>query len=53
MTPLFQAVAEASEESVYNALFAAHDVKGHRGEIKALPAEAARAIIAGNGLAAR
>lgn len=37
MSPLFQAVAEATEEAIYNSLFMAKDVKGHRGEIKALP----------------
>lgn len=46
MTPLFQAVAEASEESVYNALFAAHDVTGARGTVRALPGRAVRAMIA-------
>ncbi|QVM85726.1 P1 family peptidase [Novosphingobium sp. 502str22] len=45
MTPLFQAVAEASEESVYNALFAAHDVAGHRGTIRALPAAQVRGLV--------
>ncbi len=37
MSPLFQAVAEATEEAIYNSLFMARDVKGHRGEVKALP----------------
>lgn len=37
MSPLFQAVAEATEEAIYNSLFMAEDVKGHRGSIKALP----------------
>ncbi|MBT0669828.1 P1 family peptidase [Novosphingobium profundi] len=46
MTPLFQAVAEASEESVYNALFAAHDVSGFRGTVKALPKAEVRAMLA-------
>lgn len=45
MTPLFQAVAEASEESVYNALFAARTVEGHRGTIEALPAGRVRAML--------
>jgi D-aminopeptidase len=37
MSPLFQAVIEASEESIYNALVAGETVMGFRGEIKALP----------------
>ena len=39
MTPLFQAVTEATEEAVINALFAAEDMQGHRGGIEALPVE--------------
>ncbi len=37
MSPLFQAVAEATEEAVYNSLFRATTVTGHRGTIEALP----------------
>lgn len=37
MTPLFQAVAEATEEAIYNSLFAARTVTGFRGEVPALP----------------
>jgi len=37
MSPLFQAVAEATEESIYNALFAAEDMVGYYGNLKALP----------------
>ncbi|MGY0504857.1 P1 family peptidase [Luteimonas sp. e5] len=39
MTPLFQAVAEASEEAVLNSMFRAHAVQGHRGTAHALPLE--------------
>lgn len=39
MTPLFEAVAEATEEAVLNSLFRAHTVKGHRGTVPALPLE--------------
>lgn len=39
MSPLFQAVAEATEEAVYNSLFKANTVQGHRGTIEALPLE--------------
>ena len=37
MTPLFQAVAEATEEAVYNSLFKAESVEGPRGVVEALP----------------
>ena len=37
MTPLFQAVAEATEEAVLNSMFRAHTVHGHRGTVHALP----------------
>jgi D-aminopeptidase len=39
MSPLFQAVIEATEEAIYNSLFAATTVKGHRGTANALPRE--------------
>lgn len=39
MTPLFQAVAEATEEAIYNSLFRATTVTGHRGTVEALPLE--------------
>ena len=37
MSPLFHAVIEATEEAIYNSLFAATTVKGHRGTAEALP----------------
>ena len=37
MSPLFQAAIEATEEAIYNALFRATTVSGHRGTIEALP----------------
>lgn len=37
MSPLFQAVVEATEEAIYNALFTATTMEGHRGRIEALP----------------
>ncbi len=37
MSPLFQAVAEATEEAVYNSLLRATTVVGHRGTVEALP----------------
>lgn len=39
MSGLFQAVAEATEEAIYNSLFRAVTVRGHRGTIEALPLE--------------
>lgn len=41
MTPLFQAVVEATEEAVYNALFKASDVDGinNNGEYPAIPVQ--------------
>lgn len=36
MTPLFQAVAEATEEAIYNSLFRATPVKGFKGTAQAL-----------------
>lgn len=46
MSPLFQAVAEATEEAIYNALLQADDVTGFRGEIKALPVKEVRKLLA-------
>lgn len=37
MSPLFMAVIEATEEAILNSMFAARTVKGHSGEVKALP----------------
>ena len=39
VSPLFQAAIEATEEAIYNALFQATDVSGHRGTVEALPLE--------------
>jgi D-aminopeptidase len=44
MSPLFQAVAEATEEAIYNSLLRAEDVSGHRGTIKALPADVLKTL---------
>lgn len=37
MSPLFEAVIEATEEAIYNSMFRAHDVTGNGHTIKALP----------------
>ena len=47
LSPLFQAVAEATEEAILNALFKATSVSGHRGTIDAIDIEALTRIMAG------
>ena len=39
MTPLFQATVEATEEAIYNSLFAATTVSSRRGTVEAIPVE--------------
>jgi D-aminopeptidase len=39
MTPLFEAVAEATEEAIVNSMFRAGTMTGHRGTVPALPLE--------------
>jgi D-aminopeptidase len=39
MSPLFAAAAEATEESIYNAMFAATTVRSSRGTLEAIPRE--------------
>jgi D-aminopeptidase len=39
MTPLFQAVVEATEEAVLNSMFKAESMSGHGGRIEALPVD--------------
>ncbi|MCH9014291.1 MAG: P1 family peptidase [Gemmatimonadetes bacterium] len=46
MSPLFLAVIEATEEAIYNSLFAATTVSGHRGTVAALPLDSTLAIMA-------
>jgi len=45
MSPLFQAVAEATEEAIYNSLLQAGDVTGYGGMIKALPHDEVKRLI--------
>jgi len=45
MSPLFQAVAEATEEAIYNSLLQADNVSGHRGTIKALPVDVLKTFL--------
>jgi len=49
MSPLFQAVAEATEEAIYNSLLQAEDVSGFKGDIKALPRDKLQALLAPGG----
>ena len=42
MSPMFEAVVEATEEAVYNSLFKAETMTGHRGTVEALPLEGIR-----------
>ena len=46
MSPLFQPVAEATEEATYNSLLQADGTRGHRGTIEALPIEAVKSLLA-------
>ena len=45
MSPLFQAVAEATEEAIYNSLFRATTTRGFKGTVKALPLEQALELL--------
>jgi D-aminopeptidase len=51
-SPLFQAVAEATEEAIYNALFRAETTRGHRGTVEALPLDAVMEVLRRYGHAA-
>jgi D-aminopeptidase len=45
MSPLFQAIIEATEEAIYNSLLLATSVTGHRGTAEALPLTETVAIL--------
>jgi D-aminopeptidase len=45
MSPLFESVIEATEEAIYNSLFLATAVRGHRGSVPALPLDSTVAIL--------
>ena len=49
MSPLFQAVAEATEEAIYNALLRATTVESRFGRAEALPVEPVRTILEQHG----
>ncbi len=45
MSPLFQAVVETTEEAIYNAMFKATTVTGHRGTIQSLPLDEVKKLL--------
>jgi D-aminopeptidase len=45
MSPLFEAVIEATEEAIYNSLFLATSVTGYRGTVEALPLDSTLAVL--------
>jgi D-aminopeptidase len=49
MSPLFQAVIEATEEAIYNSLLRAETVKGYRGVVRALPVDSTITILKRHG----
>ena len=53
MTPLFQAVAEATEEAIYNSLFRARTTRGHRGTVEALPLDRTLEVLRRHGAIGR
>jgi D-aminopeptidase len=53
LSPLFQAVVEATEEAIYNSLFKAVTVRGHRGTAEALPIQETREILQRHGMLRR
>jgi D-aminopeptidase len=50
MSPLFQAVVEATEEAILNSLFRATTTRGHRGTIEALPLEPTLRVLREHGI---
>ena len=50
MSPLFHAAIEATEEAIYNSLFMATRVVGHRGTAEALPIDSTMAILRQHGV---
>lgn len=53
MSPLFHAVIEATEEAIYNSLFLATTVKGHRGTVEALPIDPTLEVLKRHGAVER
>ena len=53
MSGLFQAVVEATEESIYNSLFMATDVSSNGRTVRAIPLDSVRSILAKYGVSGR
>ncbi len=53
MSPLFQATVEATEESVYNALFEARTIRGNGSVGEAIPLDKVRMILSAAGVVAQ
>jgi D-aminopeptidase len=53
MSGLFQAVVEATEESIYNSLFMATDVSSNGRTIRAIPLDSVRSVLAKYGVSGR
>jgi D-aminopeptidase len=51
MSALFQAVVEATEEAIYNALFQARTMTGNGRTVEAIPLDRVREVLAGCGIA--
>ena len=49
MSPLFQAVADATEEAIYNSMLRAETVRGYRGVVRALPVDSTITILKRHG----
>ena len=49
MSPLFEAVIEATEEAIYNSMLRAHDMTGNGHTVKALPLEETTALLKKHG----
>jgi D-aminopeptidase len=50
MSPLFQAVVEATEEALYNALFMATPVSTRTQRVAPLPADSVARLLRGRGI---
>ena len=53
VSPLFQAVVEATEEAIYNSLFRATTVSGRGATAEAIPLDALRSVLAKYGVSRR
>jgi D-aminopeptidase len=53
MSPLFQAVIEATEEAIYNSMFMATSVTSRGRTVKAIPLDSVRAILRKYGITKR